>query len=128
MKMTIRNFKGFRGCFWAAGLLLAVLCGCAEIPVRNTVGTAVSGVYEGEGAGFRGKVRVSVVIVEGGIAEITILEHDDDPETGGAAMEELLDLALLYNTAGLDAVSGATESSRGFLSAVEDALFKAGVQ
>jgi fumarate reductase flavoprotein subunit len=69
-----------------------------------------------------------VVLVEGGIAEIVILEHGDDGETGGAAMEELLDLVLLYNTTGLDAVSGATESSRGFLSAVEDALSKAGVQ
>ncbi|MDR2370411.1 MAG: hypothetical protein LBD71_02925, partial [Treponema sp.] len=71
MKMIIRNLKGFRGRFWAAGLFLALFCGCVEMPARNTADAAVSGVYEGEGTGFRGKVRVSVALVEGGIAEIT---------------------------------------------------------
>jgi uncharacterized protein with FMN-binding domain len=130
MKMTTRNSVSFRGCFLAAGaVLLAVLCGCTGMPTGEyTAGAAVSGVYEGEGTGFRGKVRVSVHIENGGIAEIIILDHGDDEETGAAAMEELLDLALLYNTADLDAVSGATESSRGFLAAVEDALSKAGAE
>jgi uncharacterized protein with FMN-binding domain len=40
-------------------------------------------------------------------------------------MEELLELVLEYQSTGLDGISGATESSAGFLAAVEDALSRA---
>jgi uncharacterized protein with FMN-binding domain len=43
------------------------------------------------------------------------------------AMGELLELVLDYQSTGLDAISGATESSAGFLAAVDDALRKANV-
>ncbi|MDR1046545.1 MAG: FMN-binding protein [Treponema sp.] len=80
------------------------------------------GVYEGEAEGWRGTVRVKIRVEGGEIAEITILDHQDDPYVGGAAMEELLDLALQYGITDLDAVSGATESSAAFLEALEAAL------
>jgi fumarate reductase flavoprotein subunit len=79
-------------------------------------------VYEGEAAGYRGVIRVRVRVEEGAIAEVHIIESSEDKAVGGAAMEELLDLVLAYNTTSLDAVSGATESSRGILAAVENAL------
>jgi uncharacterized protein with FMN-binding domain len=61
--------------------------------------------------------------MEGGnIAEIEIVDSSEDQFVGGEAMEELLELALIYNTADLDAISGATESSRGFLAALENAI------
>jgi uncharacterized protein with FMN-binding domain len=80
------------------------------------------GVYEGEAEGWRGTVRVKIRVESGEIAEIVILDHQDDPYVGGAAMEELLDLALEYGSTDLDAVSGATESSAAFLEALEAAL------
>jgi fumarate reductase flavoprotein subunit len=80
------------------------------------------GVYEGEAEGWRGTVRVKIRVEDGEIAEIAILDHQDDPYVGGAAMEELLDLALEYGSTDLDAVSGATESSAAFLEALEAAL------
>jgi uncharacterized protein with FMN-binding domain len=117
-----------------AALLAALvlpLCACAGFGPggrgRITGGAAYrSAVYEGTGRGFRGTVRVAVRLEAGGITDIRIIEHHDDQAVGGAAMEELLDQILLYNTADLDAVSGATESSAGFLEAVEDALARAG--
>jgi uncharacterized protein with FMN-binding domain len=85
----------------------------------------VPGVYEGVGRGFRGTVHVAVEVDDAGLLGIEILEHDDDPLIGGTAMEELLELVLEMDAADIDAVSGATESSEGFLSAVEDALRQA---
>jgi uncharacterized protein with FMN-binding domain len=78
--------------------------------------------HEGIGQGYRGPIRVRVRMEGGSIAEITIIDSNEDKAVGGAAMEELLELVLLYNTTDLDAVSGASESSKGFLSAVKDAI------
>jgi uncharacterized protein with FMN-binding domain len=83
------------------------------------------GVYEGTGRGLRGPVAVRLRIAGGVIAELEILRHGEDKFGGGPAMEELAELVLENNSAGIDAVSGATESSRGFLEAVEDALNQA---
>ncbi|MDR2517624.1 MAG: FMN-binding protein [Spirochaetaceae bacterium] len=100
--------------------LCALVSGCAGYRAAD----GGQGVFTGAAPGFRGPVRVLVRMDEHGIAGIEILAHDDDAAIGGAAMEELLDLALEYNTTDLDAVSGATESSAGFLRAVENARQK----
>jgi uncharacterized protein with FMN-binding domain len=80
----------------------------------------------GSGRGWGGEIRVLLRINSSLIQEIEILPHSEDPFIGGEAMGELLELVLDYQSAGLDAVSGATESSAGFLAAVEDALNRAG--
>ena len=72
--------------------------------------------------GYRGIIRVRVGVEGGRISEITVVESSEDGAVGGAAMEELADLVLMYNTTELDAVSGATETSRGFLAAIEHAI------
>jgi uncharacterized protein with FMN-binding domain len=102
---------------------LSWLAGCAALGAKagGAAGTG-GGFYEGAAEGFRGPLRVRVRIDSGVIGGIEILEHREDEAIGGAAMAELLDLVLEYNSANLDAVSGATESSEGFLAAVEDAL------
>ena len=71
--------------------------------------------YEGSAMGYRGIIRVRVGLDRGTITDITVLESREDWNVGEAAIEELTDLALMYNTTELDAVSGATETSRGFL-------------
>jgi uncharacterized protein with FMN-binding domain len=83
------------------------------------------GVYEGTGQGWRGPILVGLRLEAGEIAEIEILDHQDDVFTGGSAMSELAELVLEYNTVDLDGISGATESCAGFLAAVEDALRQA---
>jgi uncharacterized protein with FMN-binding domain len=84
------------------------------------------GEYEGSGQGLRGPVLIRLRIESGLITELEIVRHGDDEFTGGPVMENLAELVLEYNgPGGIDAVSGATESSAGFLAAVEDALAKA---
>ena len=102
----------------AAGVIIAavLVLGCTSLK------TGVDAEYEGAAVGYRGVIRVRVGTENGTITEITVIESSEDRAVGGAAIEELTDLVLMYNTTELDAVSGATETSRGFLTAIEDAL------
>ncbi|MDR1447172.1 MAG: FMN-binding protein [Treponema sp.] len=118
-------------CIMALGMYaLSIYVSCSSLPgsvprIRSkapSYNLMHDGVYEGEAEGWRGTVRVKIRIEDGEIVEIFILDHQDDPYVGGAAMEELLDLALQYGITDLDAVSGATESSDAFLEALEAAL------
>jgi uncharacterized protein with FMN-binding domain len=85
---------------------------------------AADGLYEGTGQGYRGPIVVQIRLSAGSIAEIEIVESMEDRFVGGEAMEELLDMVIEYNTTDIDAISGATESSKGFLEAVERAIMK----
>ena len=78
--------------------------------------------YEGAAMGYRGIIRVQVGMEKGVISEINVIESHEDRAVGGAAIEELTDLVLMYNTTEIDAISGATETSKGFLAAVENAI------
>jgi fumarate reductase flavoprotein subunit len=104
---------------------IGTFCACSGLSFRSLGYRYTPGIYEGTAQGFRGRIRAAVQVDENGIAGIE-LSHEDDGEIGGAAMEELLELVLEGNsTEDIDAVTGATESSLGFLSAVDDALAKA---
>jgi uncharacterized protein with FMN-binding domain len=139
MKKTISGAAARRTALCAALWAALVLCRCGNLappPRPDTVTGSVAdtgaagrlyrdGVYRGAGKGYRGTVLVEVRVEDGAAAEIRIIDHDDDEYIGGAAMEELLDMVLAYNTTDLDAVSGATESSAGFLAALDAALAEA---
>ena len=128
----MKNFSKFLFVF----VVLGLLSGCAAFKNRPQTGSPFTralqeglsagdyrdGVWEGTAPGYRGSIRVLVNIAGAQIQGIEVAEHREDPAVGGAAMEELLDLVLEYNSTDLDAVSGATESSAGFLAAVEAAL------
>jgi uncharacterized protein with FMN-binding domain len=84
--------------------------------------TSPETVSEGSAMGYRGIIRVQVGMEKGAISEIIVIESHEDHAVGGAAIDELTDLILMYNTTELDAISGATETSMGFLAAVENAI------
>jgi len=98
-------------------LAAAFIFGCANLKTGNVA------FYEGSAMGYRGMIHVRVGMENGAITEIAVIESAEDPAIGGTAIEELTDLALMYNTTEIDAVSGATETSRGFLKGVENAIF-----
>ncbi|MDR0457171.1 MAG: FMN-binding protein [Treponema sp.] len=115
-------------CLCAAALLFPRCAGMEQKSKQQAESLSeklVDGVYEGSARGYRGLIGVSLRVEGGGMAEIDIVDSAEDPFVGGAAIEELLELALIYNTADLDAISGATESSEGFLAALSNALEQA---
>ena len=106
-------------CITALFLAVALLCCCSS---RQK--TENGAVYEGEAMGYRGIIRVRVGMENGIITEITVLESHEDRAVGGAAIEELTDMVMMYNSTEIDAVSGATETSKGFLEAIENAILR----
>jgi len=111
----------------AAVLILSAVIAVGCTSLKNGAETGVKSeteaiIYEGASMGYRGIIRVQVGLDHGTITEIAVVESCEDWNVGEAAIEELTDLVLMYNTTELDAVSGATETSRGFLEAIENAI------
>ncbi|GEM_PF-2993941 len=88
------------------------------------------GVYSGEGKGFLGDIRVSVKMKEDSqgsavISDIAVIEINDIKKFYRDAIEHLKKEVMIKQSTDIDAVTGATYSSRGFLEAVDDAKQKA---
>jgi len=111
-------------CRSLSALFFFLIPGCLGSGFVREVGYA-PGTYEGTGNGYRGSIHVEIEVSQVGIEDIRITSHSESGYPGGAAMEELLELVLETGSTELDAVSGASFSSAGFLEAVEDALGKA---
>lgn len=107
-----------RGVAAIAGLFLILSCAGTgpSVPPR---------VVEGTGEGHGGKVTVAVTLSSDAIQSVRIVSSGETAVLGDAALQELVAKIVAANSADVDAVSGATETSEGFLAAVKDALQKA---
>ena len=84
------------------------------------------GTYYGSGPGFNGEVQVEVVIADGKISNISVVSHNDDSSFMSQA-QGLIPNIISSQSTNVDAVSGATYSSRGIINAVRAALKQAAV-
>lgn len=104
----------------------------SDVPVQATAaeydavsadrGAYQDGVYAGSGRGFRGTVDVEVTVENGHIADITVLSYGDDRQFFQQAQPQVISQILATQQPDVQAVSGATYSSRGIMDAVADAL------
>ena len=121
-------------------LLLAVLflvifttgCGSAkanESSVENESkarGEYIDGTYEGTSdVGIHPGLKVSVVVKNGFISEVNIIEHSETQGVGTAAIEKLPVKIVEAQSAEVDSVTGATLSSNAIKEAVGKALAQA---
>lgn len=86
---------------------------------------SLSGDYEGTAKGYGGDINVKVTMENGEITAIDV-EENETGAVGGQGLERIKDKVIAQNTTDLDNISGATISSAAFLSAVNDAIEKAG--
>jgi NosR/NirI family transcriptional regulator, nitrous oxide reductase regulator len=88
------------------------------------------GSYTGVGDGDSGQITVEVIIDNGKILYVTVIEHDEKNSSELKEVFRSFPIAILTNqsTQDIDAISGATLISDGFIQAVEDALSKASNQ
>ena len=85
------------------------------------------GEYTAEGKGIGGKVPVTVTVKDGKIAEVTVGENSETQGIGSKAIEQLpAKIVEAGGTEGVDAVSGASVTSKAIFTAVEDCLEQAG--
>jgi len=103
-------------------ILLAAFSGCAMLSAGRGQAEADGEILEGMGQGYRGPIFVQVRLRGDTILDISVVDSGEDRFVGEAAIEELIDMVIEYNSTDIDAVSGATESSRGFLEAVDNAI------
>ena len=87
-------------------------------------GAMKDGVYTGSGMGCNDNITVRVTVQGGKIAKIEIVDSDDDEPYFGNA-QAVVSRILAQQTTNVDAVTGATYSSKGIMAAVSDALKKA---
>ncbi|MBI9105337.1 MAG: flavocytochrome c [Spirochaetales bacterium] len=99
-------------------LLILSVAACAGGALYNP------GTYTGEGQGHGGPIKVAVTVNEKKIVKIEVLESSES-DFSKPVFEEIINSALANNTAEVDAVSGATETSNGLLGALKDAVSKA---
>ena len=80
------------------------------------------GTYTGTGKGFRGNTEVSVTVNNGNITDITIVSYKDDDQYFNRAKDTIISEIIEAQDTDVSAVSGATFSSNGIISAVQDAM------
>ncbi len=83
--------------------------------------------YEGSAQGFGGEIKVSVFVEGNTITDITYQTEDETPSVGIQAIRTLKTKVLKTQSTKIDAISGATYSSKGFLEAIDIALAQAGI-
>jgi len=121
-----KYFKAFYLIIFATGLILSST-GCQIAPL---IGTPVvseglkDGVYEGKYRKGINKAVVKVTITDGRIAEIELVKHTAS-WIGNKANEIIPQRILEQQSTRVDAVSGATNSSRVIMNAVQMAIEKA---
>lgn len=96
----------------------------SQVP-SETPATAdyIDGTYEGSSdAGISPGLKVSVIVKEGNIIEVDILEHDETQGIGTKAIEEIPALIIEAQSTEVDAVAGASMTSEAIKEAVNNAL------
>ncbi|MFO7941047.1 MAG: FMN-binding protein [Bacillota bacterium] len=96
--------------------------GDGEEEIEVDLSAVTDGVYTGTAEGYGGELSVEVEVSGGELVRVEVLEHDETPEVGGPATEEIPAEMLNTGEVGVDAVSGATVTSEAIMRAVADAL------
>ncbi len=102
----------------AATLIAGLACGSAFSAT----------VSEGTGVGKHGDITVKVTLDNDKLQKIEIVKQHENPVLAEKVFTDLKDEVIARNSTDVDAISGATFSSKGFLDAVNDAVAKAGVK
>ena len=79
------------------------------------------GTYEGAADGYASVIKVSVVVENGAVTDISIVEENDTPQFFEYA-KEIINTILNKQSLEADGITGATYSSKGIQNAVYDAL------
>ncbi|SMP50642.1 FAD-dependent oxidoreductase [Anoxynatronum buryatiense] len=85
-----------------------------------------AGTYTAEAPGMNGPIKVEVTVSDSSIETIAVLTSSETAGLGDVAMDSLTNDIIHHQSIGIDAVTGATLTSTGFLTAVEQALVEAG--
>lgn len=90
--------------------------------IPEVQGNYKDGVYEGNGTGNNGDIKVEVTVEGGNIVSVVLKEHGETEGLYEAAEKNVIAEIIRKQTAKVDAVTGATNTSKGIMQAVTEAL------
>ena len=85
-----------------------------------------AGTYKGTAKGNNGDVTLEVTFSKNAIKSIKVISHKETPGLSDPAFAKIPDAIVKKQTLAVDVVSGATNTSRAILEAVEKAVKAAG--
>lgn len=111
-------------------LIVGVLSGCtgeSKNEPKASDSTFKAGTYTGEAEGKDGTIKVEVTVDDASkISDIKIVSQSETGGLGDAALEKVKAQIITDQTLAVDAVSGASLSSKAMVEAVENAMKQAG--
>lgn len=109
------------------GLICTLFSGCGKAPVTGgpvVPGRLQNGVYEGTASAWPNSAKVKVTVAAGKIAGVELVSHF--ASWRGKKAEVVIPVRIIeQQSTNVDAVTGATNSSRVIMNAVQDAVEKA---
>lgn len=117
----MKNLKKAMVLLACCALTLFILCACGG---SDTESLYTAGTYTASAEGSDGDITLTVEFSDKKIVSITA-DHNETPDIGAIAIEQLIDDAIDAQSADVDVVSGATTSSNAFLTALQDCIDQA---
>lgn len=103
--------------------LMSILLVVSSLFVACSSGKYKDGTYTGEGKGASSNIKVEVTVKSGKIDNIEVLEHKETETIIEGVKNELIpNIIEKQSTEDVEAVSGASSSSKGVIEAVNQAL------
>ncbi len=88
----------------------------------NTL-TYNDGEYEGVSKGHSSNIKINVTVIDGKVSDIKVIEQSETPTIYSSCESTIIEGAVANNgTFNVDTVSGATNSSKGLIAAIDNAL------
>ncbi|WP_233500785.1 flavocytochrome c [Paenibacillus antibioticophila] len=108
-------------------VLMATACGGTETPSANNSADTGTKVVEGVGQGKHGDIKVKVTFTDNQITDIEVVENKENEVLAEPVYTQLKEVVIAANSPEVDAISGSTVTSNGYLDAIKDAIAKSGL-
>lgn len=98
------------------------------ITLSSLVSCGSNGTFTGQADGKHGAIKVEVKIKDEKIQDIKVIESSENIVLSQPVFNKIKDVMVEKNNSNVDAISGSTETSKGYIAAVQNALEKAGIK
>ena len=112
-------------CMMLCVILAVIAVGCQK-PAETSAPAFKAGTYTASVAGHNGDLKVEVIVDAENITSVKILEHKESPGIADPAIERIPQAIVVAQSLAVDAISGATITSKAIVAAVTEALKQAG--
>lgn len=106
--------------FTSEGVMQAVKAAIPDTTLN--ISLIDDGIYDGEGQGYKGSIKVKVTVTDGKVTKIEVVSHNETPEISDPAFDQVPTAVVTSQSVKVDVVSEATFTSQGLIDAITNAL------